>query len=80
MKTQRKITSDLDQIPKTLVATSNFPMCSSWAHKLKHTNKKHHTLTKMNNQMFDTEIMVNYTKLFDIMAFSQMSFIQNYRH
>ena len=51
MKTERKIASNLDQIPKTLVVTSNFPMCSSWGDKLKHTNKKHHTLKKMNNQM-----------------------------
>ena len=48
MKSQRKIASDLDQIPETLVVTNNFPVCSSRAYKLKHTlNKKHHTLKKM---------------------------------
>ena len=60
MKTQRKIASDVDRISKTLVVTSSFSMCSSWAHKFKHANKMH--IKRNNNQMqhnhslSDTEI------------------------
>ena len=48
-------------------------MSSSWDHKFKLTNKKHDTLKEneqsvstFNHSLFDTEIMVSHTKLFDI--------------
>ena len=62
MKTQRKVASDVDQIPKTLVVTSGFSMCLSWAHKYKHANKIHiqrnNIQMQLNHSLSDSEIII----------------------